>query len=443
MPRKDFTVVRDKFANDDGLPFGRLLNRDYVLSVLEDEGHQYRSRVFCPLVVLWGWLSQALSQDKSLNEAVSRILAHRVATGLPAISASSASYSNARQRFPESAMSRMAREIGQRVHGSAPETALWNGREVFLVDGTGLSLPDSPKNEVEYPRPHADRLAVGFPLMRASALISLATGAVLDMTFSQYTGKGTSELAMLQELLPSMKPGSVLVADKLYGNYRVLGELVLRGIDAVLPIKEIRVTEGSVVTWNRPSPLKAQYADYAHLPESIQLRQVTVDISDRDGNPKSLTVVTTITDPAISDADIADLYRQRWNCEVDLRSIKISMQMDILRAKTPSMVRKEIACHLLAYNLLRGVMVESAAKAEVQPRHLSIKGALQMVESFTPAMMAASGQPAIYDAFLGAVAAHRVGNRPGRVEPRVRKRRPKQATIMSKPRHLYYRKLTA
>ena len=165
MPRKDFGAVRDKFARDNGLPFGRLLSRDYVLSVLEAEGHAYRSRVFCPLVVLWGWLSQCLSQDKSLNEAVARILAHRVATGLPACSASSASYSNARQRFPESVMTRLGREIGQRVHDSAPQSALWHGREVFLVDGTGLSMPDSPENQLEYPRPHPDRNPVGFPLL--------------------------------------------------------------------------------------------------------------------------------------------------------------------------------------------------------------------------------------------------------------------------------------
>jgi hypothetical protein len=358
MPRKDFTTVRDKFANDDGLPFGRLLTREFVLATLAAEGHQYRSRVFCPLVVLWGWLSQCLSQDKSLNESVSRILAHRVSIGLPAISASSASYSNARQRFPEAVMASMAREIGRRVHNSAPASALWHGREVLLVDGTGLSMADTPENEVEYPRPHPTRFAVGFPIMRASALISLSTGAVLATAFTKFAGKGSSELAMLTELLPSMKPGSVLIGDKLYGSYRVLAELKTRKMDAVVPIKDSRKREGSTVTWHRPVIKQENEGIYEHLPESIQLRQVSVEIEDRDGEPKTLTVVTTIIDPKISDAEIADLYRQRWNCEVDLRSIKCSMQLDVLRAKTPSMVRKEIACHLLAYNLLRGVMVE-------------------------------------------------------------------------------------
>src|SRR5215470_8262945 len=100
MPRRDFTRVRDRFARDSGLPFGRILTRDYVLSVLEDEGHKYRQRVFCPLVTLWAWLSQCLSQDKSMREAVTRILANRVMTGLPACSAATASYAEARARFP-------------------------------------------------------------------------------------------------------------------------------------------------------------------------------------------------------------------------------------------------------------------------------------------------------------------------------------------------------
>ena len=174
---------------------------------------------------------------------------------------------------------------------------------------------------------------------------------------------------------------------------------------------------------------------------TITLRQVTIDIEGRDGASKSLSLVTTITDPAVTDAEIAELYRQRWNCEVDFRTIKCTMQMDVLRAKAPEMTQKEIFCHLLAYNLLRGVMAESASKSDVAPRRLSVKGDLQMVESFTPAMMHSDGHEATYNAFLGALSAHRVGNRPGRVEPRVKKRRPKQHLHMRQPRNKYFRRL--
>lgn len=442
MPRRDFTRVRDKFARDNGLPFGRILTREYVLSVLESEGHKYRNRVFCPLVTLWAWLSQCLSQDKSLNEAVSRILAHRVTSGLPPCSANSASYAEARGRFPEAVLTRMAREIGQRVHQSAPASALWKGREVFLVDGTSLSMPDSQENRAAFPRQNENRVEVGFPLVRAAGLISLATGAVVGFEFTQFVGKGTGESSLLRDIMPCLRAGNVVIGDKLYGAYSVLGALVARGIDAVVPIKTKHRRPGSVIVWQKPTSTERPEM-YVGLPESITLRQFDVEIEDRDGSTKTLMLVSTILDPSITDAELADLYRQRWNCELDFRSIKCAMHLDVLRAKTPAMIRKEIDCHLLAYNLLRGVMLESAIHAEATPRFLSIKAALQMVESFTPALMSADGQPAVYSAFLGAVAAHRVGNRPGRVEPRVVKRRPKQHNLMKLPRHCYRRKLVA
>jgi hypothetical protein len=214
---------------------------------------------------------------------------------------------------------------------------------------------------------------------------------------------------------------------------------------AILFIRSIPVNrkrDGSLVVWNKPTHGIVPEM-YVGLPESITLRQFDIEIEDRDGSTKTLTLVSTITDPSVSDAELADLYRARWTCEVDFRSIKTAIHLDVLRAKTPEMVRKEVYCHLLAYNLLRGAMIESASHADVQPRQLSVKGALQMVESFTPAMMAANGHASLYDAFLRAVSAHRVGNRPGRVEPRVVKRRPKNHARMMVPRANYYRKLAA
>ncbi len=213
--RKDFRIVRDKFARDNGLPFGRLLTRDYVLSVLDGECHDYRSRVFCPFVTLWAWLSQRLSQDKSLNEAVSRILAHRVSTGLPACSASNAAYSQARTRFPESAMERMAKEIGQRVHGNADDSWNWRGREVFLADGTCFSMPDTAENQLEYPHGNKYR-GVGFSIVRTVSIVSLATGAVLDMGFAKYCGKGTGEIGLFRRVSESLPTGSIVVADRYY-----------------------------------------------------------------------------------------------------------------------------------------------------------------------------------------------------------------------------------
>jgi hypothetical protein len=454
--RKNFRIVRDKFARDNGLPFGRLLSREYVLDLLESEGHYFRSRTFCPLVVLWGWLSQCLSQDKSLNEAVSRILAHRVSIGLPACSASSASYSEARTRFPESAMQRMAKETGERVHRKADGSWNWNGREVFLVDGTTFSMPDTQENQFEYPKSDPN-YKLGFPIMRAVALVSLATGAVLDMEFAKYAGKGTGEIGLFRKVSQSLPIGSIVVADRYYPTYSTMAGLKARGIDVVSVShakREVDFTAGHIlgpndhiVEWTkgqvRDRINSEATAAYAALPETVSVREFVIDIDGRNCGKEQAIVVTTMTDQTIPQSELSDLYWTRWNCELDIRSIKHSLHMDVLRAKTPSMVRKEIWAHLLAYNLLRGTMVESAKRNDVLPRQLSVKGTMQAVESFTPAMMAIDGNEAIYDALLATVSAHRVGNRPGRQEPRLKKRRPAWKVYMKKPRNEFHRRLAS
>jgi hypothetical protein len=455
MPRRDFRQVRDRFARDSGLPFGKLLTREYVLSVLEGEGHKYRNRTFCPLVTLWGWLSQALSQDKSLNEAVSRIMAHRVASGLPVCSASSAGYSQARTRFPLAVMARLARETGRRVHQSADGSWNWRGREVFLADGTGFTAADTPENQLAWPQSPKSPKGLGFPIMRAVALISLATGAVIDLACGRYKGKGQGELGLLRGLVDNLSAGNMLVADRYYPTFATIVMLQRRGIDLVSVSHHARTVDFSaghvlgpqdhIVRWQKGThvPEGMDRAAFNALPDGVWIREFAIEIDGREGGKEQAIVVTTITDPTIPQKELSDLYFQRWHCELDIRSIKHSLHMNVLRAKTPDMVRKEIWCHLLAYNLLRGTMVESAKRQAVLPRQLSVKGAMQAVESFTPAMMAIDGSPAIYDALLATVSAHRVGNRPGRSEPRYKKSRPVWTALMTVPRHKSHRRLAA
>lgn len=452
MPRRDFTAVRNKFARDDGLPFGRILSREYVLDTLEQEGHEYRSRVFCPLVTLWGWLSQCLSQDKSLNEAVSRILAHRVSSGLPACSASSASYSDARSRFPESVMVRMAKEIGRSVHDNADDSWNWRDREVFLADGTGFSMPDTPENQLAYPQVKTQKPGLGFPIMRAVGLISLATGAVVDLAFAPHEGKGTGEGSLLRSMLASMREGDILVADRYYPTFFTIAALIGRGVDIVSvshASRPVNFADGislgdrdHIVAWHKPQrPEWMDLETYNGIPDSFLMREFVIEIDGRDGGKEPAIVVTTMTDKTIPQRELSDLYWTRWNCELDIRSIKHSLHMDVLRCKTPEMVRKEIWCHVLAYNLLRGTMVESAKRNDALPRQLSVKGTMQAVESFTPAMMSVENSDVLYNAMLTTVSAHRVGNRPGRQEPRFKKRRPTWKEYMTIPRSASHRRL--
>jgi len=353
-------------------------------------------------------------------------------------------------------MVRLAKEIGRNVHNSAHDSWHWRGREVFLADGTGLSMPDTVENQEVFPQVRSVKKGLGFPVMRAVAMISLATGAVVDFAFAAHEGKGTGEGTLLRGMLDSMKQGDILVADRFYPSYRTVAELHRRGIDMVSISHQSRIVdfnEGTqlgdkdhVVEWQKPpiGNTKLTREEYDKLPDRLSVREFTIDVEGRNGEREQLVVVSTMIDPTIPQKELSDLYWRRWNCELDLRSIKQSMHLDILRCKTPEMVEKEIFCHLLAYNLLRGTMTASAKRHGITPRQLSVKGTMQAVESFTPAMMTttACGE-VLYDAFLTTVAAHRVGNRPGRQEPRKRKRRHSWREYLMVPRNECNRRLAA
>jgi hypothetical protein len=255
-------------------------------------------------------------------------------------------------------------------------------------------------------------------------------------------------------MLGGIRRGSVLVADRLYPSFQTIATLNRAGVDMVSISHATRTIDfrtgyrlgpkDHIVDWEKGRYIHGlDNETFRALPATVRVREFALEIEGRDGKPEEVIVVTTMTDPTIPQKEIADLYFERWNCELDLRSIKCSMQMDILRGKTPSMVRKEIFAHLLAYNLLRGTMVECAKRNAVTPRQLSVKGAMQAIESFTPAMMAIDGSDTLYNAMMATVSAHRVGNRPGRLEPRFKKRRPKWMAYMTIPRHKSRRRLAS
>jgi len=276
-------------------------------------------------------------------------------------------------------------------------------------------------------------------------LLSLATGACHDLAIAPYAGKGTGETTLLRAMYDSLKPGDVVVADALFDNYFLICELRDRGIDIVARAQYQRVgsqvverrPDGDIILWQRPNkPHGMTGEQYRRYPESLLMRQVAVDARDKNNRAEQFQVITTILDASINGGQFGDLYERRWEGEVDIRSIKSTMQMDILRCKTPEMVRKEIWAHLLAYNLLRTVMAVAAAEYGIEPREVSFKGAKQAVTAFAPKIEAARPEEraALIDALLRAVAYHRVGGRPGRWEPRARKRRPKRGNSLMQPR---------
>jgi len=439
-------AVRARFARGEGLPFADVLTQASILQVLDEHKVEYRDRLFNPFTTIWGFLSQVLSEDHSCRDAVSRVIAHRAASGLEACSPNTASYCNARSRLPTDVLRTLAKRTAEELQSSAPAGWKWNGRDVFIADGSHVSMPDTPENQAAYPQVYNQQPGIGFPLARLAVLLSLATGACCDLAVAPYAGKGTGETTLLRQMYGSLSPGDVVVADALFDNYFLIWELRQLGIDVVARVQAERVgtvtvqsgPDGdAIIVWQRPNKAHGMKGEqYRRYPKSMTMRQVSVDARDKDNRAEQFEVVTTILDGSISGGQIGDLYERRWEGEVDIRSIKSVMKMDVLRCKSPEMVRKEIWAHLLAYNLLRTVMAVAAGESDVEPRKISFKGAKQAVTAFAPKIEAAPPErrAALIDALLATVAYHRVGNRPGRWEPRARKRRPKPGTRLMQPR---------
>jgi hypothetical protein len=443
--RLSLDQLRARFARNEGLPFADVLTEPHIRDALDVHGVRYRDRFFNPVTTIWGFLSQVLSDDHSCRDAVARIIAHRAAGGLEACSPNTASYCNARCRLPTGVLSTLARRTAAELQAAAAEDWKWNGRSVFVADGSYLSMPDTPENRATYPQPVVQQPGIGFPMARVAVLLSLATGACHDLAIAPYAGKGTGETTLLRRMYDALSPGDVVLADALFDNYFLACELRDRGIDLVARVQAERVgsrtvearPDGDVILWRRPNKPRGMTGEqYRLYPKELLMRQVTVDARGKDNRAGVFKVATTILDASIDGGQIGDLYERRWDGEVDIRAIKSTMQMDVLRCKAPEMVHKEIWAHLLAYNLLRTVMAVAAAENGIEPRQVSFTGAKQAVTAFAPKIEAARpcDRPALIDALLAVVAYHRVGDRPGRWEPRAAKRRPKHGARLNQTR---------
>ena len=437
--------VRGRFARDNGLPFADSLSEQSILDALNEHGIKYRDRVFTPVTTIWGFLSQVLNDDQSCSNAVSHIIAYRAASGLGTCSPNTASYCNARGRIVTDVLRTLARRTAEELQAAAMGQWKWNGRNVFIADGSHIWMPDTPENRAMYPQPVVQQPGIGFPLARVTVLLSLATGTCHDLALAPYAGKGTGETTLLRRMYESLSPGDVVLADALFDNYFLACELRWLGAELVARVQAERVRsrtvesrpDGDVILWRRPNkPRGMTGEEYRRYPKTLLMRQVAIDARDKDNRAERFNVVTTILDASIDGGQLGDLYERRWDGEIDIRSIKSVMQMEFLRCKTPEMVHKEIWAHLLAYNLLRTAMAVAAGENGIEPRQVSFKGAKQAVTAFAPKIEAArpKNRPALIDAMLAVIAYHRVGNRPGRWEPRATKRRPRHGARLNQTR---------
>ena len=426
-----------QFAQVPGLPFADVLGAEQIQAALDKEEVAEIDCVYTPLTTVRMLLAQALDPDPSLRKVVSRLLAERTAAGERPISAATGAYSHARQRLPEGVLARLTRRVGSELLFQAPVPWLWKGRDVKIVDGTTVSMPDTPANQAAWPQPPHERPGLGFPLARLVVVFSLAVGTVLDAPLAPYTGKQTGETALFRTMRSCLGPHDVVLSDRFFCSYFEIALLQKTGIDVVMRLHQRRPVDfrrgrrlgkdDHIVVWKKPKrPEWMDEETYREIPETLEVRQVRLHVRQEGCRTKTIVVVTTMLRPGeVSRLDLTDLYRMRWHAELDLRSLKETLQMDILRSLTPAMIRKEIWAHLLAYNLIRTVMAQAAQEYQMQPRELSFKGALQILLAFAPhvALASRAALPRLAAEIRAAIVQHRVGNRPDRYEPRARKRR--------------------
>jgi hypothetical protein len=444
--------LRRQFLQDGDLPFTDVLSEESISQALTALNVVWLDRIYTPLVTLWVFLGQVLCADHSCRAAVARLIAHRLSRRQHPCSAETGAYCQARKRLPEKFFSEATRQTGRALDREAKAQWLWKGRRVYVYDGSTVTMPDTPANQAAFPQNVAQKPGLGFPIARIAAVFSLACGAVVELGICRYAGKGQSELGLLRTLWDIFAPGDVVLTDRYMCAWTEMVMLKQRSVDSVVRLNIQRTADfrrgtrlgprDHIVDWPKPrKPRSLDQATYEMLPASLTVRECHIRIDQPGFRVKNLVVVTTLLNTnEFTKDDLAEIYFRRWSAELDLRSLKITLQMDILRCKTPELVRKEIWTHILAYNLIRTVMAQAATEHDIEPRTISLKGAIQTLKAFQPVIdiqgqRSSTIRAQLYDHLLDAIATHRVADRPHRFEPRLKKRRHKMYCYLTKPRH--------
>ena len=449
--KNGFDAVARPFFQGEGLPFSDVLSAEWIERVFREENALFgQSDLFSTQIVLWAFLAQTLRDGKgaACATAVADIATYLLQTGQRPPSGDTGDYCRARAKLNLAALQRLVGESARQLERDADECWLFNGLHAKLVDGFAFTLPDTPENQKAFPQIHSQTPGVGFPIARACAVMSLATACVCDVAIGPYQGKQTGENALLRGMLDTFDEGDVAVFDRYYCSFMMLATLSLRGVHACARLHQRRLTDFRCghrlgpddhrITWTRPAkPAWMSDEEYQRIPDTLTLRELRFNVIVPGRRTETITVVTTLTDAeAFTKEDIAELYGFRWNVELDIRAIKQTLGLDHVRCKSPEMVRRELWVTLLAYNLIRKVIVTSATVHGKQPRCLGFTLACQTI--LASWMLVSTGAcadaRAVRNTMLTYIAANEVANRPGRIEPRVLKRRRHRYPLMKRPR---------
>ena len=415
----------------------------------DSEGDFSRRRIFSKENTFWGFFTQVLDADGGCQEVVRKVQAFSASRFMPIPSASTSAYCQARSKLSGDGLKRILKhtseQLQQRGHHSR-----WKNRRVVVVDGTGVSMPDTPDNQEAWPQPGSQKPGCGFPQARICACFCLQTGALLSHRVSSIKN---GELTLLRQQWDEFEPGDIMMGDKGFCSYYDVWKFQEKGVDTVMTLARRTPVEAGaatkvlgpddlLITW--PKPVWNRNLSYSHeewlsLPDHLNLRQIKVTITAPGMRSDSFYLVTTLTDTSrYAVSELADLYFQRWDVELFFRNIKTTLGMEVLRCRSPKMVEKEILMHFIAYNAIRLLMLEAAAEVGQAPRRLSFKGSVQALRQWEPQFSKVSDpgeQRRLVGTLRASIAGHLVPHRPGRREPRCVKRRPKPFALLTTPRH--------
>ena len=448
-------ILKEKFRLCLGLPLRELLPESRIEQVVKELGLKYRNRLFNPVVTVWTFLLQVLDVDKSCHNAVSRVVAWLSSEKVEIPSTDTSAYCQARKRLPEKLLQKLFEETGENLEATVNPSSLWCGRHVQLIDCSTVSMPDTAENQQAYPQSGKQKEGCGFPLAKIGVLFSLATGAAFALAIDILN---TNDIKLVRRLYQFLKPLDVLLGDSAFCSYADFFWLQQRGCDAVVRKHNGRfqrlqggvfvAKNDKIVTWHKPKtcPRGLTKEEFSALPKTQKIREIFYSIEQPGFRTQSVSLLTTLLDiDAFTPTALTQLYRSRWDVELDLKHLKTSLGMDILRSKTPDGVRKEIYAFLLAYNLLRNLMCEAGTTYSSPPLRLSLQGTRHLLYNFIPQFLSvcAPRRSQIYLTLLKVIVHKLVPYRPGRVEPRVTKRRPKAYPSMPQPRSLLRQQLLA
>lgn len=422
-----------------------------------DANHAWRKSFWSPAVTVLTFLLQVLNPSKTLRAAVAELLLHLSQRGVSDLpSADPTTYCQARQRLPGESLTALLHEVAQHMHGLVTQTSGWLARRVWVVDGSSVSMPDTPQLQQRFPQPSGQAPGCGFPMAQFVALFCWTTGAIHDLAIDSLR---PHELTLFRTLWHHFAAGDVVLADRAYCAYADMARLLERGVFCVFRLHQARShdlrggrrlgPDDRRVTWTRPrwtESFGVTREEFDALPETMDVRLVRITHAPRGFRSRTIVVATTLTDPVETPADqIRSLYRDRWTAELNFRSLKGPLGMDILRGCSVDVVVKEIVMHLLAYNLIRLLMWHAAREHGRDLHRLSFTGTLHRLRAALPLMLASAGRPArsadLLRRLLAQVAADLVPHRPDRYEPRRVKRRPKQYRRLTHPRAWYHARL--